>query len=130
MSSTMPGVAAAAPTRSAIIWVLLAVAIAFNAAGQLLLKRAAMAGGAVGAIQRAFLSPWFLVGVSSLGLSMLLWVQVLRKVPLTIAHPLTGTVFVIVPLASHYLWGEPLPPTRVLGVLVILAGMVLVARGG
>lgn len=128
----MPAVATeVAQRRSAVVWVLLAVAIVFNVAGQLLLKRAAMAGGASdGGAQRAFLSPWFLTGVSSLGLSMLLWVQVLRKVPLTIAHPLTGTIFVIVPLASHYLWGEPLPPTRIFGVLVILVGVVLVARGG
>jgi multidrug transporter EmrE-like cation transporter len=111
-------------------YVLLAVAIAFNVAGQLLLKRAAMAGGgAGGGFMKAFLSPYLFAGVASLGTSMLLWVQVLRKVPLTVAHPFTGLVFVVVPVISHFLWEEPLPTTRLLGISVILCGVILVARG-
>jgi undecaprenyl phosphate-alpha-L-ara4N flippase subunit ArnE len=110
---------------------LLAVSILFNVAGQLLLKRAAMAGsGAGAAITRSFISPWFVLGVGSLGTSMLLWVQVLRKMPISLAHPITGIVFVLVPLASHFLWAESLPPTRLLGIAVIVFGVFLVARGG
>jgi undecaprenyl phosphate-alpha-L-ara4N flippase subunit ArnE len=108
---------------------LLAVSILFNVAGQLLLKRAAMAGTGA-AITRSFFSPWFVLGVGSLGTSMLLWVQVLRKMPISLAHPITGIVFVLVPLASHFLWGESLPPTRLLGIAVIVFGVFLVARGG
>jgi undecaprenyl phosphate-alpha-L-ara4N flippase subunit ArnE len=111
-------------------FVLLAVAIAFNAAGQLMLKRATM-GHAPGAGPReVFLSPWFLGGGAALGLSMVLWVLVLRRVPLTIAHPLTGSVFLIVPLASHLLWREPLSTTRLVGIGIIVVGIALVARGG
>ena len=110
-------------------FVLLAVAIAFNAAGQLLLKRATI-GHEAGAMAREVLfSGWFLVGGASLGLSMLLWLQVLRKVPLTIAHPLSGAAFVIVPIASHLFWREPLSTTRIVGILVIVMGIALVARG-
>jgi multidrug transporter EmrE-like cation transporter len=110
-------------------YVLLAVAITFNIAGQLLLKRAAMAGSGPGeGFHKALLSPYLFAGVASLGTSMLLWVQVLRKVPLTIAHPVTGLVFVAVPVASHLLWGEPLPATRVIGIAVIVCGVLLVAR--
>jgi undecaprenyl phosphate-alpha-L-ara4N flippase subunit ArnE len=102
---------------------LLAIAIALNAAGQLLLKRATMGAGEV------FLSGWFLAGVATLGSSMLLWVQVLRKVPLTIAHPLSGAAFLIVPLASHLFWREPLSTMRLVGIFVIVVGIALVARG-
>jgi undecaprenyl phosphate-alpha-L-ara4N flippase subunit ArnE len=110
-------------------FVLLAVAIAFNAAGQLLLKRATV-GHEAGAVAReVFVSGWFLGGGASLVLSMLLWVQVLRKIPLTIAHPLTGAVFAVVPVASHLLWREPLSTTRIAGILVIVVGIALVARG-
>jgi undecaprenyl phosphate-alpha-L-ara4N flippase subunit ArnE len=112
-------------------FLLLAVAIAFNAAGQLLLKRATM-GQAAGALVGAgavFLSGWFLAGVAALGSSMLLWVQVLRKVPLTIAHPLSGAAFLIVPLASHLFWREPLSTMRLVGIFVIVLGIALVARG-
>ena len=67
-------------------------------------------------------------GAVAMGVSMLAWVQVLRKLPLTIAHPITGAIFVMVPLASHVLWNEPLPMRRVLGIAIIGAGIVVVAR--
>jgi multidrug transporter EmrE-like cation transporter len=111
-------------------YILLAVAILFNVIGQLSLKRAAMAGSAADAdALKSFLSPYLFAGVASLGTSMLLWVQVLRKLPLTIAHPISGLVFAMVPVASHYLWQEPLPGSRVLGIAIIVLGVILVARG-
>ncbi len=112
-------------------YALLVVAIAFNMAGQVLLKRAAMSGAGpeAAAVVKAYLSPYFFLGVGSLGVSMLLWVNVLRKVPLTIAHPATAVVFVFVPILAHFLWGEPLPPLRLLGIAVIVAGVYLVFRG-
>lgn len=112
-------------------YLFLAIAIAFNIGGQVLLKRAAMSGlGADNAaVVRAYLSPYFFLGVGSLGISMLLWVHVLRKVPLTVAHPATAVVFVVVPVLAHFLWDEPLPPLRVLGMVVIVLGVYLVVRG-
>lgn len=114
-----------------VLLVQIAIGILLNVTGQLLMKRSAMAAGVTeGAAQRAILSGWFVAGGASLGFSMLAWVQVLRKLPLTIAHPLTGAIFMTVPLASHFLWNEPLPPMRLLGIGIIGLGIVLVARGG
>jgi undecaprenyl phosphate-alpha-L-ara4N flippase subunit ArnE len=105
--------------------------IFLNVAGQLLMKSAAIAGGiAEGGAQRAIFSGWFIAGGASLGLSMLAWVQVLRKLPLTVAHPLTGAIFVMVPVASHFIWNEPLNSKRLIGILVIGVGIVIVARAG
>ena len=113
------------------IYVLLVVSILLNVAGQLFLKRAAMAGSAPGAAaHKSFLSVWFIGGAGSLGASMLLWVLVLRALPLTLVHPFTGVVFILVPLASHWIWAEPLPRTRILGICIIIAGIYLVARSG
>lgn len=117
------------------IYLQLVVAILFNVSGQLLLKRASMvssagATSAAASMARLLFSPWFLGGAASLGLSAVLWVGVLKKVPLTIAHPLTGVVFILVPVASHFLWDEPLPPLRLLGIFVIIVGVFLVARAG
>lgn len=108
----------------------LAMTILSNMAGQLLLKRAAMvgAGASGGPFYRPFLSVWFILGVACLGLSSVLWVTVLKKLPLTIAHPITGIVFILVPIMSHALWDEPLPATRLAGIVVVIAGICLVAR--
>lgn len=109
------------------------LAILLNVSGQLLLKRAAMVGSAdvdaVSSATKSFLSPYFIGGAGSLGFSSLVWVTVLKKLPLTIVHPLTGVVFILVPVASYFLWDEPLPPLRLIGILVIMAGVYLVARG-
>ena len=107
----------------------LAMTILSNMAGQLLLKRAAMVvGSSGGPVYRPFLSVWFMLGVACLGLSSVLWVTVLKKLPLTIAHPITGIVFILVPILSHVLWGEPLPPARIAGIGIVIAGICLVAR--
>lgn len=113
------------------IYVQLVLAILLNVAGQLFFKRAAMVGAEPGsAAHKAYLSPWFIGGAGSLGMSMLLWVRVLEVLPLSLAHPMTGTLFILVPLASHWLWKEPLPRLRIVGILVIFAGIVMVARSG
>lgn len=108
----------------------LALYIFLNTTGQLLLKRTSMTGGGPdAAIYRPFLSGWFVFGVACLGASSLLWVTVLKRLPLTLAHPLTAISFILVPVGSHLLWQESLPLTRVLGILVIISGICLVARG-
>ncbi len=109
----------------------LILALLLNTAGQLFFKRAAMSGSAEGApAHRAHFSGWFLAGAGSLVTSMLLWVLVLRTLPLTLVYPFTGVNFIVVPLASHWLWKEPLPRMRLVGIFVILVGVCLVARPG
>jgi drug/metabolite transporter (DMT)-like permease len=46
-----------------------------------------------------------------------------------VVHPLTGVVFILVPILSHFIWNEPLPPLRMVGITVIMVGVYLVARG-
>jgi undecaprenyl phosphate-alpha-L-ara4N flippase subunit ArnE len=109
----------------------LILALLLNIAGQLLFKRAAMSGSAKGAhALKAHLSGWFVAGAGSLVTSMLFWVLVLRTLPLTLVYPFTGVNFIVVPLASHWLWKEPLPRMRLVGIFVILVGVALVARPG
>ena len=111
-------------------WILLTIYVVLNVAGQLLLKRAAMSGGAEGSAHRSLLSLWFLAGGGTLGVSMLLWVQVLRGLPLNVAHPMTiGGCLALIALASRMLWSEPLPRSRIAGIAVILVGVVLAAPG-
>lgn len=108
-------------------YVLLALTIALNASGQLLLKRATMARTSGGFALDVLLSPWFIAGAAAQVATMIAWLLVLRRLPLTVAHPVTGAVFVAVPIASHLFWGEPLGPQRVIGILVIALGIAVVA---
>jgi drug/metabolite transporter (DMT)-like permease len=47
---------------------------------------------------------------------------------LSIAQPIMASVFVIVPFGSYIFLNEPLPPMRIIGLVLIAAGVVVVTR--
>lgn len=100
-------------------------------AGQLLLKFAAInlhnpkaIGVWIGGI---CLNIYLVVGIGLLGASTLLWIWVLRTLPLNIAYPFMALAFLIVPGLSYVLLGEPLGWKNLLGGALIVAGVILVA---
>ncbi len=111
-------------------FVLLAVAIVLNATGQVLLKRATLGREAGAPAIELFFSPWFVLGAAAHAATMIVWMLALRRLPLTVAHPWTGAVFVAVPIASHLLWSEPLGPQRMIGIGIIAFGIAVVASSG
>jgi drug/metabolite transporter (DMT)-like permease len=114
-------------TERATGFVLLAATIVLNATGQLLLKRASLGRAPGAGVIEMFLSPWFVGGAAAHAATMIVWLLALRRLPLTVAHPLTGAVFVIVPVASHLFWSESLGLQRLIGILVIVLGIAVVA---
>lgn len=74
-------------------------------------------------------SPYLYIGFASYGLSAVLWLSVLSKLPLVIAYPLTALNFVLIALAGRLLLHEPLPWTWGVGAAFIMIGVVVVARG-
>lgn len=99
--------------------------------GQLLLKMAAInlsKPGAIGVWIGSYCINLYLVaGVFVLGLSTLLWVWVLRTLPLSMAYPFMALAFLFVPILSHFLIGESLSWKNVAGGLLIACGVVLVS---
>src|SRR5262245_17506716 len=58
---------------------------------------------------------WVLSGIAVSGLGIFTWLLAVRQADLTFVYPLMALVFLVVPLAAHLMFGEPLPPVRVLG---------------
>ena len=98
--------------------------------GQLLFRQAGLA------IERR--GGWFdpqvlgLLGaaMATYALATLLWVHLLRNVPLTLAYPVMGLSFVIVPLLSHLMFRESIGLNQALGALLIVGGVVLSQQQG
>jgi multidrug transporter EmrE-like cation transporter len=67
-------------------------------------------------------------GLTCYGVSLILWLMVLSRVPVSIAYPLASLGYVINAFAAHYFLGEPLSAIRLLGVFIILGGVYLVAQ--
>lgn len=76
-----------------------------------------------------FGDPYLYIGFASYGLSAVLWLLVLSKLPLVIAYPLTALNFVLIALAGRFILNESLTWVWAVGASFIMVGMVIVARG-
>ena len=109
--------------------VLLAILTAFSmAGGQLLFKMGAPAWQGHSAMDwvLSFLKNPFLVSAIFLyAATILIWIYVLRTLPLSLAYPLTALSYVIVPILSFLFLHEKIAWQTVLGCTVIIVGIVI-----
>lgn len=102
------------------------------AVSELLLKKGAMAAprfaqmpAGLGGVS-ALASGWTWAGIVFYILSFASWIYVLRYVPLTVAFSLINLVHVLVPIGAWLVLGEQIPVRRWLGIVLILAGIIMV----
>ena len=69
-------------------------------------------------------NPYIAVGYSCLVLRGIAWVFILRKIELSVAYPFLSISFVIILIFSYYLFGEQIPPQKVIGTFFIIAGVI------
>ncbi|NLD68822.1 MAG: EamA family transporter [Limnobacter sp.] len=86
-------------------------------------------GGLLRSLLEQFMNPWTIAGLVGYGLSFVLWLLALRDVPLTIAYPFMGLTLVLVAIFGVALLGETLGAAKLFGMLLVCAGLVLLARG-
>lgn len=70
------------------------------------------------------------VAIGIYGAATLLWIHVLRTVPLTKAYPFMALSFVIVPIGSVLLFSEQVRSQYVIGTALIVAGVVITTLKG
>ena len=99
----------------------LAAAILSGATGQLLLKGGASADTFLG----QFLDPKTILGVFFYGLGAPFYIVALRQVPLSIAFPSVAASYIVVAMAGHFIWGEPLGAPQIAGLVLIASGVIL-----
>ena len=99
--------------------------------GQLLFKSAAgqwRVDGWSWTTLRGFLSPTMVVALIVYAVATLLWVFVLRTVPLSAAYALFSLAFLIVPVLARVFLDEPIALHTLIGGAVIVAGVIIAAR--
>lgn len=125
-----PGSAAPAENLQSIGLVLVSVVLA--AAGQLTFKAALNDIGELELSVQMFVdlltNPTMLLGLVIFGSSMLLWLLALMKADLSFVYPFLSLAYFLVPLGGVVLFGEELTITRVVGVVVIVVGLLVIAR--
>jgi len=112
--------------------VLILSAVAFSAVGQLLLKSGARQLAGLGRLEfflAAARNMYVLSGLACWIAWTLCWLYVLRVAPLSRAYGLTSLNYVLVTLASVYLFGEQLRPLHAVGVALIVIGVACLLAG-
>lgn len=71
---------------------------------------------------------WFLATGVSLVASSILWMYMLKRFPFSMAYPLASMSYVFGMLAAIIVFHEEVPPTRWLGVALIMGGCYFIAR--
>lgn len=114
---------------------LIAISIATGVAGQTVIKMGVSKQGAgdavsgpVELINMIVRSPLVLLGLFLYGIGALTWIAALTRLDLSVAYPFLALNFVLVALSSRVFLGEHIPWLRWAGILVICAGILLVAR--
>jgi undecaprenyl phosphate-alpha-L-ara4N flippase subunit ArnF len=121
-----------------VYWCLIGASILLSAVGQLCMKAGmhALAETAAttwlsGLLEGSALF-WTLTGLLSYGVSMLAWLAVLTRYPLSLGYPLLSLSYVLVYVGATH-WPalmETATPTRTGGTLLIAAGVAIVSLTG
>jgi drug/metabolite transporter (DMT)-like permease len=114
----------------------LVTGVLLNAFAQLWLKAATKVSGPLVATDASVMSralqllavPSLWYALTAYGLSVVVWIVGLSRVPVSQAYPLLSLGYVLNLGLAWWLFGEVPNAQRVIGVGVIIAGVVLVAR--
>ncbi len=111
-------------------WLILILGIASNASASILVKIAMMPPRKFPSLSEpmAALSNWpFWLGLGFYGTAFLLYSAALARLPLNVAHPiLTSGAVAAVALCSLLIFREPFHWTTIAGILLVVAGVVLI----
>lgn len=107
--------------------ILMSVAAQFSLKAGMTELKAPMPAGSLVQSFLAFASNRFLIlGFVLYGLGALVWLSVLARWDVSKAYPIVGLGFVL-SAAVGFALGEPVTMLRLLGVLLIIAGVIVVA---
>jgi undecaprenyl phosphate-alpha-L-ara4N flippase subunit ArnE len=112
-------------------WLILILIVLLGTVGQLSLKYAfnmPTTKVAKNLIIQLLLSHYFWIWFICYVAVTILWLLILRTIPLSQAFPALGLNFVLIPLASYYFLHEDVVFSQWMGITIIIAGVVLVVQ--
>jgi multidrug transporter EmrE-like cation transporter len=81
-------------------------------------------------LQAIATSPAVLMGMVCFGLSAVVWLFVLAKIPLSTAYPFVALGIAITVIGGRFLFAEPVSMLKLLGVALVITGVVCVGSSG
>jgi multidrug transporter EmrE-like cation transporter len=112
---------------------LLLISVVASTIGQLCLKLGALQLGKVTSdnvvshILKIATTPALLAGLAAYGIGAISYILLLTRVKLSIAAPAASLIYITSVLIGYFVFNESIPPTRLIGLGLIMVGVVLVA---
>ena len=121
-----------------VAFLLVLTGVLLNSAAQLLLKAGVRHLGVISlqfpALAKAGFSlainPYIIAGLSCYVVSVVVWLLALSRVAVSIAYPMLSIGYIVTAVVAWLYLGEQMNLTRWAGIIVIIIGVFLVARGG
>jgi len=108
-------------------WLLLILAIVFNSAGNILIKK--FSKNVIVSSPLSYANVYFIAGLLCFGINVILYAKALEGLPLGTAYPiLVGLSIIIVSAASVFLFNAHFGLFHVLGMALILTGATILVR--
>lgn len=109
----------------------------FTVYGQLIVKWQVGKAGAfpttfsqkIAFLTNLIVSPWILSAIAAGFFALLCWLAAMTKFELSYAYPFMSLAFVFVLILSAIFFHEAVTVPKVLGVLLIMAGLIVASRG-
>lgn len=108
------------------IYILLGFSVLVPVVGQLLFKEVATRSLSAGTFFDPTTAGIFLGAVVLYTVSTVSWVIVLRSLPLSAAYPFFALGFVTTPIAAHFLFGEKLSWSIIIGTTLVVSGLLII----
>lgn len=77
---------------------------------------------------KLFLDPWLLSGFASAFIASLFWMAAMTKFEISFAYPFMSLSFVLVFVLSIYIFDETFTWGKILGLLLIIAGIFITVK--
>ncbi|AOB33104.1 4-amino-4-deoxy-L-arabinose-phospho-UDP flippase [Bordetella sp. H567] len=98
------------------------------AAGQILFKLCAASLQRTGSFFAVSTATTLFCALALYGVTTIAWIWVLQKVELGRVYPFMALAFVLVPIASHFVFGERFHAQYFAGVALIIIGILVAVR--
>ena len=108
--------------------VLIVVAVFMIALGQVFWKLGTNQTGAGASITKTIMNVWFVLGCIMLLGSSVVWILALQRVDLSYAFPFQSLAYVFIFFFSIFLFKEPVTVMKVIGTLLVISGVIVVAK--
>ena len=108
-------------------WLMLALSILFNVAGNLLVKQFSATSEIRGVWDYVALP--FVLGIAAFGIGVIFYGRALKDIPIVLAYPIqVGACIVIIALFAVAVFGERIGVRELLGFALVATGIALLSR--